>query len=73
MSAVDFPKVLVNFREFADKMGVKQIDTFEGSFLELDNIPKNTYDRVVIANYLRIEKYVQKLIIFLSPWIYSIS
>jgi hypothetical protein len=37
-------------------MGVKQIETFEGSFLELNTIPKMTYDRVVIANYLRIEK-----------------
>ncbi len=37
-------------------MGVKQIETFEGSFLEINNIPKHTYDRVVIANYLRIEK-----------------
>lgn len=56
VSAVDFPKVLVNFKKFAEKMGVKQIETFEGSFLELNTIPKMTYDRVVIANYLRIEK-----------------
>jgi len=55
VSAVDFPKVLVNFKKFAEKMGVKQIETFEGSFLELNSIPKITYDRVVIANYLRIE------------------
>lgn len=37
-------------------MDVKQVATFEGSFLEIDNIPKHSYDRVVIANYLRIEK-----------------
>eukprot|EP00029_Vermamoeba_vermiformis_P001187 TRINITY_DN11354_c0_g1_i1.p1 TRINITY_DN11354_c0_g1~~TRINITY_DN11354_c0_g1_i1.p1 ORF type:complete len:299 (+),score=27.16 TRINITY_DN11354_c0_g1_i1:48-899(+) len=55
VSAVDFPKVLVNFRKFAEKMDVKQVATFEGSFLEIDNIPKHSYDRVVIANYLRIE------------------